>query len=132
MSHETTVIKEKYQLMTVMDETIPDLPYQLVLVYLSSGCPLSQVVDDLAHLLVPEMTTIITGDFNFDEKETNTLTIFLKNKLFSQVVPWPTHVQGRTLDHCYISKQASIKLTRYSPYYSDHSALLIEFKLEQP
>ena len=128
MSKETTVISEKYQLMSILDETVSDSPYQVILVYLSSGCDLSQVVDHLFHLLIPEMTTIVTGDFNFDTTETNDLTTFLKDNLFSQVVPWPTHIQGRTLDHCYVSKNVHVKLTRYSPYYSDHSALCIKFE----
>ena len=129
MSQQTSVIKEKYQLMKVVDETTKDFPYQLILVYLSSGCPLSQVVDDLDCLLVPNMTTIITGDFNFDKKETNILTNFLKES-FLQVVNWPTHIQGRTLDHCYVSKNVNVQLTRHSPYYSDHSALCIDFNTQ--
>ena len=128
MSNETTVIKEKYQLMTVVDKTVPNFPYQVVLVYLSTGCSLLQVVEDLSFLLVPNMTTIITGDFNFDKKKTNILTTFLRNNLFTQEVPWPTHIQGRTLDHCYVSKNVHVQLTRHSPYYSDHSALCIEFR----
>ena len=130
MSHETIVVKEKYQLITFVDETVPKFTYQLVIVYLFTGCPLSQDVDDLSHLSIPNIRTIITGDFNFNKTERNSLSEFLKNKLFSQMVPWPTHNQGRTLDHCYISKQTKIKLTRYSPYYSDHSALCIEFKFD--
>ena len=74
------------------------------------------------------MKKIIVGDFNFDKKETNILTTFLKNNLFSQVVPWPTYIQGGKLDHCYVSLSIEAQLTRYSPYYSDHSALCIEFQ----
>ena len=126
MSQETAVIKEKYQLMKVIDETTPDFPYQLILMYLSSGCPLSEVVDDLSRLLVPEMKTIITGDFNFDKDEENSLSIYLRNGNFEQKVSWPTHCQGRTIDHCYTNTR--VKLIRHSPYFSDHSALCIEFE----
>ena len=129
ISHETTVVEENYQLMSVVDETVSETPYQLILVYLSSGSDLSQVKDHLSHLLVPEMKTIITGDFNFGTKETNTLTTFLRDKSFSQVVPWPTHIQGRTLDHLYVSRDVHVELTRHSPYYSDHSALCIKFRI---
>ena len=111
MSKETTVINEKYQLISILDETVSESPYQVILVYLSSGCDLSQVVDHLFHLLIPEMTTIVTGDFNFDTTETNDLTTFLKDNLFSQVVPWPTHIQGRTLNHCYGSRNVNVQFT---------------------
>ena len=63
--------------MSMIDETNKELPYQAVLVYLSSKCPLSEVVEDLSCLMEPDMTTIITGDFNFDKKETNVLSAFL-------------------------------------------------------
>ena len=129
MSHQTTVIKENYQMISVVDETIPNFSYQIILVYLSSGCNLSQVQEDLSYLLVPEMQTIITGDFNFDKKEENILTKFLRNNMFSQVVTFPTHIQGRTLDHCYVSKHVNVRLTRHSVYFSDHDALCIEFDL---
>ena len=119
-----------YQIMSTIDETNKDFPYQLILVYLSSKCPLSEVVEDLSRLLVPEMKTIITGDFNFDKKETNALSTFFKSRMFQQVVPWPTHIQGRTLDHLYVSKNVQVELTRHSPYYSDHSALCIKFLIE--
>ena len=128
MSNEVSRVEENYQLMSFVDETGPRDTYQVILVYLSSGCNLSEVVQHLSNLMVPHMKKIITGDFNFCRKETNILTTFLKNNLLSQVVPWPTHIQGRSLDHCYISPNIEVQLTRYSPYYSDHSALCIEFR----
>ena len=128
LSNETTVVKENYQMMSVVDETDPNFPYQMVLMYLSNGCSFSQVVQDLSCLLVPNFTTIIIGDLNFDKKDKNDLTSFLSKKKFSQQVSWPTHIQGRTLDHCYVSKNIHVKVTRHSPYYSDHSALCIEFR----
>ena len=131
MSNEVTVVKENYQLLSVVDETDPNYTYQVILVYASSGCNLSEVVHHLSHLLFPQMKKIVIGDFNYDKKETNILTTFLKNNLLSQVVPWPTHIQGRTLDHCYVSQNIEVQLTRYSPYYSDHSALCIEFEFDE-
>ena len=86
ISHETTVVEENYQLMSVVDETVPNFQYHVILVYLSSECNLSQVVDHLSHLLIPGMTTIITGDFNFDQKGTNVLTFFLEINFFYHFV----------------------------------------------
>ena len=63
-------------MMSIVDQTIQDHHYQLVLVYASKGCPFSKLVEDLEKLLEPGLPTIITGDFNFD-KEFNALTKFL-------------------------------------------------------
>ena len=128
ISKETTVINEKYQLISILDETNPNQPYQIVLAYASSGCLFQQMARDLETLLHPNMTTVITGDFNFDNTETNALTLFLTKRQFTQVVDWPTHKEGRTIDHCCVSKNTRVQLTRHSPYYSDHDGLCIEFE----
>ena len=123
-----SVVKEKYQIMSIVDITVQNHPYQLILIYASSGCPYKMLVEDLKKLLLQDITIIITGDFNFDRKEKNSLTQYLDAKKFSQVVNWPTHNEGRTIDHCYVSKNARLQVTRYSPYYSDHDALCIAFE----
>ena len=74
------ITKEKYQLMSTIDTNVEDYNYQLVLVYASSGCPYKELVDDLKKMLQPEMKIIITGDFNFDRKESNSLTTFLQGE----------------------------------------------------
>ena len=114
--------------MSILDETNPNQPYQIVLMYASTGCSFPKLARDLEKLLYPNMTTVITGDFNFDKTETNALTVFLKKRQFTQVVDWPTHKEGRTIDHCYVSKNTRVQLTRHSPYYSDHDGLCIEFE----
>ena len=91
------VAHEKYQLMSIVDETNPVIPYLMVLVYASSGCPLLELARDLERMLNDNMTTIITGDFNFDAKEKNALTTFLNQRNFIQLVDWPTQKEGRTI-----------------------------------
>ena len=115
-------------MMSIVDQTNPCLPYQLVLVYASSGCPFTELAIDFEKILHSNMTTIITGDFNFDKKETNALSILLKGKKFTQLVNWPTHKGGRTIDHCYVSENSRIQITRKSCFFSDHEALCIEFE----
>ena len=122
------VAKDKYQILSIVDETNPRLPYQMVLVYASSGCPLQKLAEDLKIELIADLTTIIVGDFNFDKSETNALTAFLNKRQFIQVVEWPTHKEGRTIDHCYVSKNTKVQVTRHSPYYSDHDGLCIQFE----
>ena len=114
--------------MSIVDGTNPVLHYQVVLVYASSGCPFSELVRDLRSLLRGDMTAMITGDFNFDKKENNALTTFLNKEKFTQIVDWPTQKEGRTIDHCYVSPDARVQVSRHSPYYSDHDGLLIEFE----
>ena len=88
---------DKYQLISIVDETNPVIPYQMVLVYASSGCPLSKLARDLERMLFTNMITIITGDFNFDVKERNALTTFLNQRNFIQIVEGPTQKEGRTI-----------------------------------
>ena len=112
--------------MSIVDTTVH--PYQLILVYASSSYSKKELKKDLEKLLLPEMTIIITGDFNFDKKETNALTNFLGTKRMKQLVKWPTHKEGRTIDHLYVSNDVKVEIIRYSPYYSDHDALCIKFE----
>ena len=114
--------------MSIVDTTVQNHPYQMILVYASSGCPYHMLVEDLKKLLLPDITIIITGDFNFDKKENNSLTQYLGARMLTQLVTWPTHKEGRTIDHCYVSKNARVQITKHSPYYSDHDALCIAFE----
>ena len=115
-------------MMSIVDQTDTNHPFLLVLVYSSGNNPLQELVVDLKRLLQPNITTIVIGDFNFSNKETNVLTKFLKKQLFTQVINWPTHREGGTIDHCYVSNNARVQVTRHSPYYSDHDALCIQFE----
>ena len=114
--------------MSIVDKKIAHCPYQLILVYGSSGFPHQELVEDLKNILLQDITIIVTGDFNFDKKESNSVTSFLEKSNLKQSVEWPTHKVGRTIDHVYVSANRKIKLTRYSPYYSDHDALCIKFE----
>ena len=55
MSNEASRVEENYQLMSFVDETGPSDTYQVILVYLSSGCNLSEVVQHLSNLMIPHM-----------------------------------------------------------------------------
>ena len=112
--------------MAIADVTDPSHPYQLIIVYVSAGCLFKELVEDIKKLLDPDLTIIVTGDFNFNKTETNALTCFLGAKKLTQVVDWPTHKEGRTIDHVYAPKNA-VQVTRHVPYYSDHDGLCIQF-----
>ena len=83
-------MKEKYQLISIVDTTLDSLPYQLVVLYASSKFSHQELVADLTKLLLSDMTIIVTGDFNFHEKDTNAVTNYLKSRKMKQMVKWPT------------------------------------------
>ena len=119
------IVEDKFTAMSIIEDSV-----QLILLYISSHCPLDDVRQALLQMLRPDMVQIITGDFNFDASEENNLTRQLKTLEFEQLVIGPTHDDGRTIDHCYVQKglKDKFELTIHSPYYSDHDALLINFK----
>ena len=116
------ILEDAYQVLSIVDEKI-----QLILCYISSNPPYLQIAKDIEKLIKQKKKIIITGDFNFDINEMNNLSKFFKNQKFKQLVNLPTHDKGRSLDHCYVSKDIKDKVTikHYSPYYSDHDALCI-------
>ena len=117
--------------MSIVDSTVQNHPYQLILVYASSGCSFQELAQDVEKLLEPKMKTIITGDFNFDKNESNVISNFFGTEKLEQIVPYPTHDEGRAIDHCYVTKDVKEKigLTLHSPYYSDHDALCINIEM---
>ena len=121
------VMKSKFQLLSMIDGCV-----QLVLAYISSHCPLSEVVMELQKIINPEKKIIITGDFNFDKTEKNALTKFLDTKGLVQLVTNPTHDRGRCIDHCYVPMDMKNKVVveQHSRYYSDHDALCINLNLD--
>ena len=52
-----TVVKEKYQMISIVDKTIPEFSYQLILMYISSNCAMSEVVQDLKLMFIKGMKT---------------------------------------------------------------------------
>ena len=122
------VMKNKFQLLAMNDGCI-----QLVLAYVSSHCPLTEVVVELQKIMHPEKKTIITGDFNFDQTEKNVLTKFLATKGMVQLVTNPTHDKGRCIDHCYVplDMRNKVAIEQHSRYYSDHDALCINLNFDR-
>ena len=77
---------------------------------------------------------MITGDFNVCSvmDHGNSITKMLEELGFKQLVSESTHIQGGHIDHCYwLDKEGIWNLPlveRYSPYHSDHDALMITLK----
>ena len=105
----------------------------LTVVYLKSNAPLGYIRGCFQQLYqkLPHKTEshIIVGDFNFDTKQSNPLSsLFIKEMGLRQLVQRPTHREGRTIDHCYISPNIECQIKFINQYYSDHTSLCIKLK----
>jgi hypothetical protein len=102
---------------------------QITLMYLSQNQKNNaNLIDSLKVIWNPNYHHILLGDMNYDKEERSALTDFLKSKSMKQNVKGPTHVEGRTIDHCHTSSSlGNCKLKLFSPYYTDHKGLLIDF-----
>ena len=79
-----------------------------------------------------DKTTLISGDFNVCaiKEEKNSISEMLQKLGFKQLMKEATHIQGGLIDHVYWKDVRSPRfeeptVERYSPYYSDHDALLV-------
>ena len=103
-------------------------------VYRSSSCSIVETAKILKSFIDKDKTTLISGDFNVCaiKEEKNSISEMLQKLGFKQLMKEATHIQGGLLDHCYWLDQSKRwevpKLERYSPYHSDHDALLITLK----
>ena len=105
---------------------------QLTIIYLKSGALMSEVKLCMEQLfrsveMVKKIDNhIIVGDFNFDAKETNALTkMFVQDLRLKQLVQRPTHREGRTIDHLYVSPSINCDLKFINHYYTDHTSFCV-------
>ena len=106
---------------------------EVINVYRSSNGQMKELIEKLREIINSKKLTIITGDFNLcaREEKTNRVIMFLQEIGFSQLVKDASHIQGRIIDHIYINcTEVVIDIERYSPYYSDHDALLVSLDIQ--
>ena len=102
--------------------------------YRSSNHSIIEAAKSLKSFIKTGESTLVTGDFNVCALRDpgNAMTKMLEGLGFIQLVSEATHIQGGHIDHCYwLDKRGKWKLPvleRYSPYHSDHDALLITLK----
>ena len=103
--------------------------FTIVLMYLSSGCTFSKVVEDLKAMNLDYETTFFIGDFNFDTSEQNAFNKFMMSNNMKQMIDSPTHEKGRIIDHFYcpslLEDFVDVKLVY--PFFTDHSAICVKF-----
>ena len=122
----TKLVRDTFQLVKV---TMRD-KYQIFILYISPKVN-SQVYQEISmaldEMIVPILEPVIIGDFNFDCKITNPLSIYLKTQLgLKQIINEPTFALGpNTIDHVYIRPilEDKISLSYRYVYYSDHVSI---------
>ena len=103
-------------------------------VYRSSIKSLRETRDQLIKVINIDKPTLITGDVNicFQQHRNNSISKSLEEIGFIQLVKEATHIEGGHIDHVYwldrTGKWKTPDVERYSPYYSDHDALLVTLK----
>ena len=118
--------EDKLQIMKLKLEDLDSIS-----VYRSSGNSLEDTFVKIEEMIDHSKATLISGDFNacLKNNPNNHITKRLKEIGFSQLVDRATHVEGGHIDHVYWKDFSGYwkepQLEIYSPYYSDHDALLI-------
>ena len=104
---------------------------QLYVVYLSqaNNKVKERVWEKINEFRKKKFHTMIIGDFNLDAREFDVLTKhFIENDMV-QLVKEPTHIEGRVIDHLWVSKNfPKLKLNLEYPYYTQHKSLVIKFE----
>ena len=107
---------------------------ETISVYRSSDMSLTETIKELQNIIDTTKTTLITGDLNICliKNDRNVISQGLQQMGFVQLVTEATHIEGGHIDHAYwldkTGEWEKPQLERYSPYYSDHDALLLTLK----
>ena len=107
---------------------------ETISVYRSSDMSLNETIKELRNIIDNTKPTLITGDLNICsvKNDRNVISQGLQQMGFVQLVTEATHIEGGHIDHAYwldrTGEWEKPQLERYSPYYSDHDALLLTLK----
>ena len=107
--------------------------FEAINVYRSNTGNKHHLRNKLETLVNPNRITVITGDFNIcaRQENSNVVSQFLEANGFIQLMKEATQIQGRIIDHVYINcVDMVLDIERYSPYYSDHDAILISLDIQ--
>ena len=108
-----------------------------ITVYRSSSHSILETTEAIKSITDVNKPTLIKGDFNLCtiKDGNNSVTANLEKLGFKQIVRKATHIEGGHIDHCYWLDKTQIweqpKLERYSPYWTDHDALLVTIRRKE-
>ena len=125
LGHEQEVVKPTLQIFKMNIEGVDTIS-----VYRSSTHSIPETSQSLEALINLQMPTLITGDFNICtiKNEANGITSMLIKMGFQRIFDRATHIQGGHIDHAYwMDRSREYNLPQvefYSPYWTDHDAIL--------
>ena len=88
--------------------------------------------DYLYYVIEAKEVDIIVGDFNIDACSKSRLPQIWSE--YVQLVEFPTHVTGSTLDHAYVKKtlleDCQVEIAVLNTYFSDHDAVRVKISMK--
>ena len=129
-----------YNILKLPDANLECLVYDCVtyniviaVIYRPPSYPMSLFKEYLAKLLDwldPKSSTIVVmGDFNDDILKSSTISKFITDKSYVQLVTQPTTEKGTLIDHVYVkTTQYDVESIVLPTYFSDHEGIVCSFK----
>ena len=78
---------------------------------------------------VKNLPMLMVGDFNIDARDSDVLTQYFMQNNLVQLIEEPTHIEGRIIDHMWVSKNLpKLELTLQYPYYTQHKSFIVKFQ----
>ena len=117
---------DKYQMTKISSDS-----RDIINIYRSGGAPSENFKNDLRDLFDPKKETFLVGDFNlcFNTDEIHPVLKDIVTLGFEQKVEFPTHIEGRLIDHVYFfsptTEERHMKVKQQSPYFTDHDILYV-------
>ena len=109
--------------------------YQIFIIYISPNSnnmvyeEVSRTIDDM---ILPGLTPVLLGDFNFPHTATNPLSNYLKENLgLKQIIKTTTFALSKnTIDHVYLRPELeeNVKVSSRFNYYTDHLSFNVSFE----
>ena len=103
-------------------------------VYRSQNGDEDVLLKTINEMINSEKATIVTGDMNicYNARRHSKFVQGMERTGFTQYVSESTHISGGLIDHIYWKNQKKSweiqEIEQYTPYYSDHDALLVVLK----
>ena len=90
------------------------------------------LLSDIKRMIDFSRVCLISGDFNLDvrKQSNNVILKELRDMKFTQMIDYPTHVQGGIIDHLHVFcpktyNNVMIESDLIAPFYSDHFGICI-------
>ena len=128
IEHEGDIVKDTLQITKFNIKGM-----KTMVVYRSSNHSIRDTWKELESILEDDQTLLITGDFNIctQKDKSNEISSNPAKNGFQLMIQDATHIMGGHIDHVYwrdTSDDWQLTVERFSPYWTDHDALLTTVK----